>query len=198
MSEETERQVTATEGVKKKIKDLKFEATRNAVYHSWRKHHFDSVNRIANFLVVLLGAAAFSDLANEYIFAKASQIFGGLAAVVGAAQLVFDFGVRAREHDFLQRRFYELAAEISETPEPTEAAVAQWQADLLKLYAEEPTQMRALDAMAYNAVAESIGRGQYRVKITWFQTLFSQILPFDRSKFPYVSSPIPENSRTLG
>jgi hypothetical protein len=186
MSEETERQVTATEGVKKKIKDLKFEATRNAVYHSWRKHHFDSVNRIANFLVVLLGAAAFSDLANEYIFAKASQIFGGLAAVVGAAQLVFDFGVRAREHDFLQRRFYELAAEISETP------------DLLKLYAEEPTQMRALDAMAYNAVAESIGRGQYRVKITWFQTLFSQILPFDRSKFPYVSSPIPENSRTLG
>jgi hypothetical protein len=158
------------------------------MYHSWRKNFLDRLNRILSFTVIVTGATAFSDLANQIGFAHGSQALAGVAALAGALQLVFDFGVQAREHDFLQRRFYELVAEITECTDPDEASVAEWEGELFRLYAEEPTMMRALDAMAYNAISESVGASDKRVKVKWYQTILSQIWPFNQADFPYAKT----------
>jgi hypothetical protein len=174
--------------VKTKVSDIKFDAMRNAMYHSWRKGFLDRLNRVLSFVVIVAGATAFSDLASQFGFARGSQLLAGIAALAGALQLVFDFGVQAREHDFLQRRFYELVAEITECASSDDASLAKWEGHLFRLYAEEPAMMRALDAMAYNAASESIGASDKRVVVTWYQTILSQVWPFNHADFPYASS----------
>jgi hypothetical protein len=173
-----------TDSLHKRVSELKFEAMRNAIYHSWRKGFLDRLNRILSFVIIVAGATALSDLASK-MFAHASQLLAGVAALAGALQLVFDFGVRAREHDFLQRRFYELMAEISECTKPDDSMIGRWESTLFKLYAEEPAMKRALDAMAYNAAVESMGASDKRVRVTWLQFIFCQVWPFNRAVFPY-------------
>jgi hypothetical protein len=172
----------------KKIRDLRFEATRNAMYHAWRKAFLDRWNRFFSLVVVLAGTAAAADLGGKFHFTDSVQYLAFLAAVAGTFQLVFDFGVLAREHDFLQRQYYDLVAQISEETNPSEATVAKWERDLLRLYADEPAPMRALDALAYNATIEAFGvPGSKRVKVTRWQEFLSQFVPFNRAEFPYAT-----------
>jgi len=43
--------------------------------------------------------------------------------------------------------------------------------------------MRALDAVAYNAACDSIGKGSERVKISFWQSLLRHIYPFNGTEF---------------
>ena len=88
------------------------------------------------------------------------------------AQLVFDFGGAARQHEFLQRRYYELLSEI-ETSDPDDRALERkWSAKLLTITADEPMTMRALDAIAYNkaldAIYPAIEKQKYRQRVSLF------------------------------
>ncbi len=58
-------------------------------------------------------------------------------------------------HDNLQRRYYELVAQIVDNP--NEECAAKWEAQLIRIYADEPAPMRALDAIARNAAVEALG-----------------------------------------
>lgn len=101
-------------------------------------------------------------------------------------QLVFDFGGRAAQHDYLQRRYYELLADVLENPK---TKVEVWEAKLTRLYADEPAPMRALDAIARNAAVDALGYPEKdRVRVEWYQSLLSQIWPFNETEFPYASS----------
>jgi hypothetical protein len=126
------------------------------------------------------------------------QVLVLAATIVATLQLVFDFGVKARDHEFLQRRYYELLSEIesgiseidllSDHPQELEqygSKISSWNAKLLLLYAEEPPPLRALDAVSYNAASDSLGR-KMRVKINFWQNLLRHIYPFNGTSFPYV------------
>ena len=167
----------------KRLADLRFEALRNAIYHSARKSFLDKKNKFFSLIVILAGASAVGDLGTHFHIDAKWLAF--VAAAAGSVQLVFDFGVRAREHDFLQRRYYELVAKIAESKSEDFAAL---DAELHRLYADEPAPMRALDAIAYNAASESLGK-DVRVKVKWYHTLLSQCLPFNHAEFPYVAKP---------
>jgi hypothetical protein len=164
------------------IVSLRFDALRNAIYHSSRRHFFDFWNRSLSFLVVAGGALAFADLGRRFHISQ--EMFAAVATTAGLLQLVFDFGSKARTHEFLQRRLYEMIAEMSETKEPTAEQLARWEATLNRVYAEEPPPMRALDAVAYNAAVDSLGRGaEHRIPIRWWQSLFRQFWPFNETAF---------------
>ena len=79
------------------FKDVRFDALRNALYHTERANFLDLVNRSINFLVIILSAG---------VVAKSAELFRlpgyglELAVVaVATAQLLFDFGGRARDHN---------------------------------------------------------------------------------------------------
>lgn len=111
-------------------------------------------------------------------------ISAAVATLAGLLQLVFDFGGRARTHEFLQRRFYELIAEISETKNPKEDDLLRWEAALNRLYSEEPPPMRALDAIAYNAAVDALDRDKKgRIRLRWYHALFSQVWPYSETAF---------------
>lgn len=162
--------------------DIHFDALRNAIYHSSRRGFLDTINRALSFVVVATGSAAVANLV--YWGWLDSRVFAGVAALAGLAQLVFDFGGKARTHEFLQRRFYELVAEISECLAAEEKDCARWDASLNRLYAEEPPPMRALDAISFNAAADSLGRQKLdRVKVTSWESLLRHLWPYNEKSF---------------
>jgi hypothetical protein len=164
---------------------IKFEAMRNAMYHAWRKTYLDRWNRLFSFLVIIAGAAAAADMGKR--IGLSTELLAFIAALAGSMQLVFDFGGMAREHDFLQRQYYDLIAQMAEEQNQTEVMIAKLQRDLYRIYANEPAPLRALDAIAYNATAEALGFSNRRIRIRWYHTIFSQCVPFNQSEFPYAT-----------
>jgi alkylation response protein AidB-like acyl-CoA dehydrogenase len=164
------------------VDEARFDALRNAIYHSSRRGFFETVNRMLNFFIIGGGTAAVADIGDSWGIDPAW--FAAVAALGGVLQLVFDFGGRARTHEFLQRRFYELAAEIAESQAPTEDQIRAWDGDLNRLYAEEPPPMRALDAIAYNAAVDALGRGaDKRIPLRWWHSLLRHFWPFNEKAF---------------
>jgi len=134
---------------------IRLNALKNAIYHSARQRMLGAWNRRFNFLVVVLGATAASDILMKY---GVDQRWLALAtAVIGAAQLVFDFGGRAGRHQILQRDYFMLSSEIEANPSATVAECAKWQTEALRIAADEPPVYHALDAKAYNQAISSLG-----------------------------------------
>ncbi|SCB33310.1 hypothetical protein GA0061099_10059 [Bradyrhizobium yuanmingense] len=156
--------------------EAKFDALRNAIYHTARKDFYDGVNRSANFLVIVLGAA---------VAGKASKLFSMdetwlefAVLIVATAQLTFDFGYKARTHEFLQRKYHELLAEL-ELDSSLDGQ--KWKSKLQTIAADEPMPMRALDALAYNAAVdatyfEAVDRAKNRVWVPFFHRVFKNFI----------------------
>ncbi|MEI2806208.1 MAG: hypothetical protein V9G18_09780 [Albidovulum sp.] len=159
--------------------NVRFNVLRNALYHTARRRALERWNRVFNFLVVVLGAAAVGNVMAIY---GLPQHWGGMAiAVIGALQLVFDFGRQARDHQALQRDYYALLADIEATPEADGNLCAEWYSRMIRITADEPPVFRALDAKAYNDAidaTETFGSDE-RLVIPGLHRLLGGILPFE-------------------
>lgn len=164
---------------------IKFNVLRNALYHTARRMHFERWNRVFNFVVVLLGATAMSDFMSRLGIGVAYA--GAAIAFVGAIQLVFDFGRMARDHQQLQRDYYNLLADIEESTEPSDTDYALWHARMIRITADEPPVLRAIDAKAYNdalGAMEDIGFSpDERLYIPFLHRVFSNIIPFEGHEY---------------
>lgn len=163
---------------------IRFNALRNALYHTARRRSFERWNRVFNFAVVALGGAAVAN-----VFPTGSGLYlSGAVAVVGALQLVFDLGGSARTHQALQRDYFALIAEIEEAPECTDDLCRHWEGKLIRITADEPPVLRALDAKAYNDAIDALewGEGE-RLVLKWYHYFFATIYPFDGTNFRKVS-----------
>jgi hypothetical protein len=161
--------------------NIRFNVLRNALYHTGRRLALERYNRWCNFAIILLGAAGMSDMARlEGV--DGYQAYVGLAvAVIGAAQLVFDFGGKARDHQSLQRDYYHLLAEIEEDLTTDEAQLARWHGQMVRIAGDEPPILRALDAKAYNDAIDASGyydRSE-RLHIPFWHKLFAAFLSFE-------------------
>jgi len=169
------------------FRDPRFDALRNAMYHTQRRAFFDTLNRFINFLVILVGASVVGKVAD---FLKFDGVWLELGVVfLATGQLVFDFGKRAMAHESLQRRYYEVLAEMdAEAQADSEAAKKKWSAKLLTIAADEPMAMRALDAVAYNQALDAIYddpeiQQQFRQSVSGWQYLLRHICAFQRTNF---------------
>lgn len=136
------------------LENLRVNALRNALYHTDRRKSLEWWNRAFNFAVVVLGAAAVGDVLTRFGITQSTT--GVAIAVVAAAQLVFDFGRQARDHQGLQRDYYNVLSEIEECIAPDDQKCASWRARMTKIAGEEPPVLRALDAKAYNAALDAL------------------------------------------
>lgn len=138
--------------------------------------------------MVALGTAGFSTALTHWgsRWGIDGSTLAAMTALVGAADLAFDPAGRARLHEALQRKAYELGADIDGVINATDADCARWRAALHKIFAEEPPPKRALDAVVYNATLS--GRRERPdddlLVINLFQRALKQFLSFANSKFP--------------
>ncbi|MEH2517185.1 hypothetical protein V1279_002758 [Bradyrhizobium sp. AZCC 1610] len=154
----------------------KFDALRNAIYHTTRKNYYDSINRALNFLVIILGAGV-AGKASDLIHIK--ELWLEFSVLVFATlQLTFDFGYKARTHEFLQRKYNEMLAEFELEAKPSPS---KWRAKLYTIASDEPMPMRALDALAYNAavdatISDPSAKQLHRLRVPYLHRLLRHFL----------------------
>ncbi|OWV70419.1 hypothetical protein ATY77_16770 [Rhizobium sp. R634] len=175
--------------MKRSVRDLRFDALRNGLYHTARRMTFERRNRICNFLVIILGAAAMGDAFKPYGFDIQKGWFGASVAIIGAAQLVFDFGGRARDHQSLQKEYYHLLADIEACLSPTDEQVAVWNGRMTRILSDEPPTYRVIDAKAYNDALDSLGNydRSNRLIIPYSHRLLGSLFTFDGAPYDTIA-----------
>lgn len=175
------------------FQDPRFDALRNAIYHTSRGKFLDALNRTFNFVVIMLGAAAVGKIAGILEIGDYWVQFA--IVLVATVQLVFDFGGRAGTHKFLQKRYYELLAEMEVAPRlDTDNAKKKWSARLLTVAGDEPIPMRALDALAYNTALDALINdpselNKCRLRVPLVHRCLKQFIAFQGTQF------LPRNER---
>jgi|GEM_PF-1550024 hypothetical protein len=170
------------------FKDPRFDALRNAIYHAERRTFFDTLNKGLNFLVIIFGAGVAGKAAHLLHLEDLVLEMGVL--LFATLQLVFDFGSRARDHDYLQRRYYEMLSKMERDGDNSETAMRLRSAELLSIAADEPMPMRALDALAYNKALNAVVTDPeiakaYRQYVSFWQKRFRHFVAFHSAAFPY-------------
>lgn len=164
---------------------LQFNVLRNALYSTGRRMFFERCNRWFNFVQIALGAAAVADVVSYFNAPWPPKFIGLAVAIVGAAQLAFDFGGRARDHQKLQREYYDLLADLETVSPSEEDIIAKLSSRQIRIYGDEPPIMRALDAKAYNDAIDANGRidESERLHIPILHRVFGSLLSFDGYRY---------------
>lgn len=173
--------VLVEDDLDQKIFEVKHKALRNALYHTARTQWFDGSNKLMSFYVIIGASSAASDLLGYYPEATPFLIFS--VAVVGAIQLVYDFGGRAMKHATLQRDYYRLLAEVERNTNPNFGDCAHWNAEISTIAGDSPPNMRALDAMADNQTTTALLGGNARLEITPWQHFTRHLFRHNSGEF---------------
>lgn len=173
---------TPDDVISEKVFSLRHMALRNALYHAARYRFLDGVNKWFNLLVILGGTGTVAEVVRSNTLV-AMYLGVGIAAI-GALQLVFDYAGRAHRHEGLQRRYYEMLADLDCTISPTIENCAKWHGDISRIAADEPPTMHALDVIADNQATRTLlGGDRPRLRIGWFCSMTRQILAHNGGKF---------------
>lgn len=149
------------------------ECLRNARYHEDREWFFAFIHKCAMFVVVISGTATFA-------FTRASPVFAAVITVAGLLDLVFDVSGKARLHASLRRRIFDVLAQA----EDPSRDLAQLREQAVRVYADEPPCMHAVNAIAYNGAMTSFERpGKYHLKIEWYHRVLRHFWAFATTKF---------------
>lgn len=132
------------------IGQLRFDLLRSALYHDAEWIRWQRIHRLFQFIVVLLGSGAIAAFGAAWPIV--GQIAGALVATVSAAQLVWDFSGRARDHQDLKRRYYALLSE-AEVPG---VDLAGMRGRMTAIYADEPPLRDKSNRRAHNQAGESL------------------------------------------
>lgn len=135
--------------------DLLFHAVCNAQYHTARRRTLERWSRWLSALTIILGTAVVAEAAGS--FGMRVDWLGLATAIAGTFQLVFDFAGRARTHELLQRRYYDLIAAIRRKPMANETEIADWNGVITLIYGDEPPVEPVGNALAYNAASNTLG-----------------------------------------
>ena len=123
---------------------------RSVRYHDRREMFFARANRLATGASLMFGSGAMFTVKSEY---PMIAVACGLAVVaVSTFNLVVGASDTARRHADLKRRFIDLEARMIIGPIDRDAIV-RWQADRLRIEADEPPIMRNLDRLCRNELA---------------------------------------------
>jgi hypothetical protein len=134
---------------------LRFSIEKSLRYHQRRRAFFETVHRILMLMVIILGSAAATS-----IFGTSSTLLALMTALVGAFDLVWAPGSKARDHLVLHQRFSALTTEILRTPNPSPRQIVEWSAKRVEIETDEPPIYWALERDCYNEVCHAWGRDQ--------------------------------------
>lgn len=187
LDSEGRRGPSGTEAAEKALEDgLRCDLLMNARYHSSREAFLDTLHRVLMFLIIVLGAAAVSDLLSVHIqWIRGS--FAACAVVFASMDLTADLSNRARCHALMKRRYFELLADLvagQKSPLEVEALMHRFSAE------EEPA-FHALLGACWNAAQEMVyGKFADAYKIPLWHRALKNCIRFGR-KYDVINGPRP-------
>jgi hypothetical protein len=162
---------------------LQFRCVRNAAYHEDWEYYYARVHRTLMFVVVFGGTLSIGASLAIYLSQGHDNIWpvaGTLAAVIaGLVDVVWNIDGLAREHGILRRRCYDLIARSQAGESP-----ASLQAAFTRIVADEPPAMHAVNALAFNAAVDALGRPiDQKYVLRWWQIWLRHWLRFRPNEF---------------
>ncbi len=174
------RQPSGAEAAPQAIIDgLRCDLLMNARYHASREAYLDSLHRILMFAIIVLGAAAVTDLLGaQHQWIKGA--FAACAVVFAALDLTADLSNRARCHALMKRRYFELLADLV----AREKSAEQIESQMHRCSAEEEPAFHALLADCWNAAQEMVyGDAAHAYKLPAWHIFCKNVWRFGR-KYP--------------
>lgn len=142
-------------------------------YHDYLRSYWFGLDYWRKGLSVVCGTATFFAAVKGW--PQVTIVLSSSLAVLTAADLVLGFSERGRRHDALYRRYSDLGVKIILTAEPTDAVVREWEAERLRIEADEPPAKDWLERRCSRE--EHIARGR-AVNDAWkigkFKTVMSR------------------------
>jgi hypothetical protein len=159
---------------------VEFRCVRNAAYHEDREMHYARMHRFLMFVVVVVGTASIgASLAQEN---KVATIGTAAAVLAGLVDLLWNVDGMARLHSSLRRRCYDLLARL-EANEPVDGVRSEY----VRIIADEPPAMHAVNALAFNAAVDALGRPRsQKYKLVLWKIWLRHWLRFQANEFPTV------------
>lgn len=106
-----------------------------------------------------------------------------IPTTIGAINMVWGLADRARNHEFLAKRFYEIAKMI-DVYKADEKEIHKWRQEILSVYEDEPAIYHALNAECGNAASQALGFGSDDFQpVKWWQHLFRNWYRFSAKDF---------------
>lgn len=169
------------------IDALRCDLLMNARYHASREAFLDSLHRVLMFLIIVLGAAAVTDLIGSSPLAHiAKAIFAACAVVFAAADLTADLSNRARCHALMKRRYFEMLADLI-----TNKKAMDIEALMHRCSADEEPAFHALLASCWNAAQEMVyGKHADAYDIPWWHKRCQNLVRFG-GKYDVILGPRP-------
>lgn len=182
---------------------LLFGVRRSVRYHSRREAFFSASHRFTSFLSVTFGSATVTALLSNLKIGGLENVAVVLALVVtlaGAMDLVLAFSEKARIHSDLKRRFIDIEACMAATPS-SRLYEKCWRRRL-KIEADEPPKLTALDLLCHNELLDATGytrsdsdeKALYRF-VPWWQHATANLWPWNG---PHLSLAEHEAKRSSG
>ena len=158
---------------------------RGARYHTARRAFLDTCHRWMMVGVLVSGSAAIAALNEAFgLGAKWAPVLMLVPTVVGAISVVWGLTNRARDHELLARRFYELAKRIN-VNQADDEAVEAWRVGILDIRRDEPAVYHALNAECGNAATQALGFNQDEMqRVHWLQHALRHWWRFSAKDFP--------------
>lgn len=167
----------ATDTASRAVAAAKVSALLNGQYQADREAYLDWWHRVFMFAVIVLGASAVFELLPSWARLSASLA----TAVTGAADLLFDLSVRARNAAVLRKGYFEIAAEL----EAGEMNAQQAETAMLKLSADEEPPYKAAHAIAENWATRAVfgTSAELPCNVTRWQRLTRNLLHYSGQDF---------------
>jgi hypothetical protein len=178
---ESNRSQTSETSVGLSGRDLvEFRCVRNAAYHEDREMHYARMHRVLMFLVVVVGTASIgASLAQEN---KIATIGTAVAVLAGLVDLLWNIDGMARLHSSLRRRCFDLLARLE-----ANESVDGVRAEFVRIIADEPPAMHAVNALAFNAAVDALGRPKsQKYELAFWKILLRHWRRFKPNEFPTV------------
>lgn len=157
---------------------IEFRCIRNAAYHEDMEAFYARMHRFFMFVVVVIGTVSIgASLAKENEWATLGTAFAVLAGLI---DLLWDVDGMARRHSTLRRRCFDLLARLE-----ANESVDSIRAEYVRIVADEPPAMHAVNALAFNAAVDAMGRPkEQKYRLEPWQILFRHWRRFQPNEFP--------------
>ena len=133
------------------LERAKFKCVRNAAYHADWERFYGRWHKILMFFVVAFGTAAIGSTATTDNWLATAGT--AVAVFAGLVDILWDVDGRARLHSDLRRRSFDLLARLEGGED-----VQRIEVEFVRLVAEEPPPMHAVNALAFNSAVDALGR----------------------------------------
>lgn len=154
---------------------LLFGIRKSVRYHERRAAFFARLDTVNGILSLLAGTSAAATAFSEHPLTAA--VAGAVVAASNVCNVLIGSSRMVALHRELRGRFIDLERQMV-SADQTSGNLRRFTEDRLRIEAEEPPVVGALDAVCYNEEARAEGNSEHAVTIGWWTRLFCQLVDY--------------------